>query len=139
MKRKLVTVVMLALILANLGCSDKYRKAAEAARDFAVAVQAVQQAEIALHSQGMVDDQEHLQFEGLLVNVASAGKQVDSVILQASKGGNVEAALDAAIQSTNSLLQDGTLHIKNPQAKAQLSAVLLGAKALLDTIAAVIR
>ena len=145
MKRQ-YTILALAMLLAFLlaGCEQsKLKKAAAAVDGFSVTVKAFQQAEIVAHQQGLEDDAEHKVLESAISDVARAGGELDNVVRAAGgvrvPGPKALAALDQAYATLDNLFNAGVLHIKNPQARQELQALLLSAKGFLATISAVLR
>jgi len=137
--RALCAIALIVPLLLVLGCEQsKLKKVAQAADGFSLAVKAFQDAEIAAHQQGLVDDEEHRQIQAALAEVARAGLELDSDIRAAR---DVHTASGAAAQvwtSLDNLYSGGVLHIKNPKARRDLEALLLAAKGFLATISAVL-
>jgi hypothetical protein len=126
-------------MLFALGCEQsKLKKVAQAADGFSLAVKAFQEAEIAAHQQGFVDDQEHHEIQAALADVARAGLELDSDIRAARDVRTARGAMGQVWTSVDNLYTGGVLHIKNPKARQDLEALLLAAKGFLATISAVL-
>lgn len=132
-----IAILLLTLLLVTAGCKDKYRKAALASRDVAVAVQSLQKTEIALHDQHQLDDAEHKSFQDAFLQVAQTGMEVNKVIRAGNSASDkqAQALIDQAFASTQNLLDNGVGNIKNAQTKAALSASVLGIRTLVTQIA----
>lgn len=145
MKRPLLILALLPVLLLAIGAcpkprpqNDPWRTAAVAAADFAAAVKGFQDSEIILHRQGLIASDEHQAIQRVLLDVARAGKQLDQAIRAAHQRPEASAAVDAALIAAQQLLDEGVLHVKNPNARARLSASLALARIALDTIRAVL-
>jgi PBP1b-binding outer membrane lipoprotein LpoB len=132
--RKSIVVAILFSALLMTGCNDKLVKAATAAKDLAQAVHVVQDTEIAMYHQNLVDKDEHIAFQKLLIDVSNSGIELSNAILVLKSKPDAIAALDKALASTNTLLDAGTLHIKNEQARTQISVAIVAVRGLLATI-----
>lgn len=135
-KRHLVAVPILCLLLLAVGQCDKYAKVGEAARDFAIGVEAFHGTEKVLHQQGKISDDEHFKLDAIILEVAQTGKTLDQAINQVHSNPQARAALSATIGQLNALLDTGILQVNNPDAKAQLEVAFLALKALVANIAA---
>ncbi len=137
--RNILVIGLLVPLLVALGCEQsKLKKVAQAVDGFSMAVKAFQDAEIAAHQQGLVDDEEHRQLQTALADVARAGLELDSDIRAAKMNRNALTAVEQAWTSLSNLYYGGVLHIKNPKARQDLEALLLAAKGFLATISAVL-
>ncbi len=140
---RILAIALLVPLLVALGCEQsKLKKVAQAAEGFSLTVKAFQDAEIAAHQQGLVDDAEHKEIERALVDVAHAGLELDNIVRAAGlkvPGPKALAALDQAYTSLDNLFTSGVLHVKNARARQDLEALLLSAKGFLATISAVLR
>jgi PBP1b-binding outer membrane lipoprotein LpoB len=132
--RKSIVVAILLSALLMTGCDDKLVKAATAAKDLAQAVHVVQDTEIAMYHQNLVDKDEHIAFQKLLIDVSNSGIELSNAILVLKSKPDAIAALDKALVSTSALLDAGTLHIKNEQARNQISVAIVAVRSLLATI-----
>lgn len=138
MKRKhLILIPLIAVILMAAGQCDKYRKTGQLARDFAAGVSAFQQTEIVLHQQGKIDNAEHLQIQGAILEVAQDGKKLDAAINLVHSAPDAKTALDASISAVSNALSDGALHVKNPDAKAELQTSIVLLESILHNIQAI--
>ena len=133
--------VLSAILIGGLlmGCEESaVKKAAQAADGFAISVKALQQAEMAAHVQGLIDDAEHRDLQGYFLDVASAGLELDNAIRVAQSKPKAVETLQAAIASLDRMLNQAVPHLKNPKARETMQALILSAKSFLATIAAVI-
>lgn len=131
-----VLVLTLALLSAGFQC-DRYKKAASLSRDFAAGVSAFQDAEIILHNEGKISNDEHQTLETLIIQTARAGKVMDQAIQDAHNGKTVQASVDAAAVAASGLLDSGVTQVKNPEAQAELKSAALALKTIVDSILAV--
>lgn len=144
--RNITLIVALVLVASAWTCSQaQYQKAAEAAKGFALSVSAFQDTEIIIYNspanagQNLISTDEHKQIQQLLINVADAGKELNNAILVAKNQPGAVTALQESINACNRLLNDGVLHVKNPDTMAHLQLILISAKGFLATISTVIQ
>jgi len=136
-KRHLLIVPTIVVLLMGFGQCDRYRKAGELARDFALGVQAFQETEIVLHQQGKISDDEHRQIQQIILEVAADGQKLDRAIATTHSAPDAKTALDSAIAQLQGALADGVLHVKNPEVKAQLQTSLVLLRSILSNIQAI--
>lgn len=137
-KQKIAQITLLALavyITAGFACNS-YLKAAELSHDFALGVQAFQSSEIVFHNAGKIDDTEHITLQNWILRVAEAGKAMDTAIVAGHSATTAQAKVNAAIDATTGLLNDGVLMVKNPESKAALQLSLVTLKSILGSILA---
>jgi hypothetical protein len=133
-------LALLPLLLLAAACDQSnVKKGAVAADWLSLAVKNFGEAEIIAHQQGLIDDSEHVAINKALIDFGNAGKQLDDAIRAAQSKTTVNDALKRALDTFSALLDEGVFHIKNPQARQSLGAILLAAKGFLVTIAAVIQ
>lgn len=131
--RKIILVLPLLLLL--VACNDKFRQAAQAVNDYSIALSAFQEAEITAHSQGFVDDATHKSIQGAVVKLGQGGQALSTAIRTTKSTPGTVAAVNAALDASNTLINDGLAGVKNPQTKASLTALVLGLRAPLTLIA----
>lgn len=128
-------VLMLALLSINATC-DKYAKAGQLAKDAAAGVLLAQQTEIALHTQGKIDEPTHQAIEKKFLELATAGIQLDVAINQQHSASGATAALQAALASVQDLSTSAVLGIKDQNTQLEIKALLLAVQTTLNNIAA---
>jgi hypothetical protein len=135
MKNRKVALIafLVPVLLLTQAFACNSHKAAIAARDFRLALQAFQDGEIVWHQQGHVDNQTHIAVQSYIIDAANIGKQVDSAIAVGSNAG-ASALLNNLLASTDTLLANGTLHIKDPQTKALFETAILSIKTIIGNV-----
>jgi hypothetical protein len=138
--RKPLQLVAVVAIIACLAACPKQtaEKAATVSHDFAVAVYGAQQAEIAFHQQGKIDNSEHQKIQQGFLQLSKVGPQVDAAIVAGDKQGII-VAIDSALASLKILLDEGVGNVHNPDSKAAIEALLLTAQASLNTAKALVQ
>lgn len=136
---KLAVAVLSLLLLPLAGCTDKQLKQASVTiRDFAVALESFQNAEIAAHSSGFIADADHLAIQGAIERIATYGQSAVQAIRVAKSKPQAIDAIDAALAETDKLLNQGLLAVKNEQSKAAISALVLTVRGVLVTTKALL-
>jgi hypothetical protein len=134
--KRLGIVPILLLTLGAWTCSNSsWQKVGELAKDSAATALAAQESEIALHSQGFIDQPTHVTLQQKFSQLSDAGQRLDAAINQAHNGGDATAALNAALAATNDLISNGLTGIKNPDKQAQLKLALLAVQTTLNNVA----
>jgi hypothetical protein len=128
----------MALALMTACNTGNIQKAALAVQDYATALTAAQQLEISLYDQKLVTPAEHIQIQTYFKQAAQAGIELSAGVKALNKGGTV-LALNQALTSTQTLLNQGVIPIKNPQAKAQVTLAVTTARTALSVVAAVLQ
>ena len=136
--------VVLALALGTAllasGCDEnQYRRAAVATKDFAIALEKAQEAEITLYRAGKLDASEHLAMQGAFDDLADAGKELNAAVLAGKSKPEALMRLQAALESSERLIENDVARIKNEEARQQVLTYLLVARTSLGTVAAVMQ
>lgn len=130
-KASAVAIVVM-LVLSLTACPKGNReKALIYMRDFQVALESVQDAEIAAHKQGFVSDGDHVTFQGTIVKIAVFGKAANEALRRGNQ--DVVTQLDAALAQLDELQTAGLLAVKNEQTRASLSALLLTVRIIITS------
>lgn len=125
---------MVFLWTAALGCSGSaVHKATIASRDFRLALQAFQDGEIAWHDAGKVDNETHVAIQSYIVDSANVTKQVNSLLASGNAGGAL-AKVNELLTATNTLLDLGTLHIKDKDTLAAFETGILSIKTIISNV-----
>ena len=128
--------ILCVLMVVAVGCSQQdVTKAAQVVKDSALALQAIQQTEIALHNGQLVDNEEHRQIQAAIGKAADALTVANKAVLSAKDGPTAKQAIGIASQAAGDLVTAMNV-VKNPTAKASLQASLAGLQAILAAIGA---
>lgn len=138
-RKAVVLVICLVLMLAACPKASVVRQAAVASQSASIAVQAFQQAEIDSFQSGAVSVDDHATIQGLLAQVGQVGKTLDSALRAANDNQSALADVNTAVAAIDSLNQQGLLHIKNKDVQAKWTIAMAGAKAALNSIAAMLQ
>ena len=131
----IVLAICLTLALAACPKASVVRQAAVASQSASIAVQAFQQAEIQSFQAGQVSAEDHATIQGLLVQVGQIGKTLDASLRAANSDASALQLVTTAVNSIDSLNQQGLLHIKNKDIQVKWTIAMAGAKAALNSIA----
>lgn len=127
-----ILCVLMALTMA--GCSQTdVTKAAQIVKDASITLQAVQNAEIALHNAGSIPIDEHKQIQAAIAKAATALQVANDAVLHAKDAATAKQAVAVAAQAGTELVNSLNL-IKNPTAKAGLQAAVVGLQAILAAL-----
>jgi len=138
-RKAVFLVILLALMLTACPKASVVRQAAVASQSASIAVQAFQQAEIQSFESGVVSVDDHATIQGLLAQVGQVGKTLDSALRSANDNQSALADVNTAVAAIDSLNQQGLLHIKNKDIQAKWTIAMAGAKAALNSIAAMLQ
>lgn len=138
--------LLVPLLLVAACTQSQMKKAATVMRDFSVALGQVQDAMIAAHNDGFLDDAEHKQIQALIDQIALAGEEAVNTLRAGSgssltTGGKsaVLAKLDVALMGIDHLTQEGVLHIKNPASRSAASGLILALRGIVRTAQALLQ
>lgn len=138
MRRKQITMAgfltVVVLWASAFSCSGSaVHKATLASRDFRLALQAFQDGEIAWHDSGKVPDDTHRAIQSYIADAANVTKQVNA---QLGAGNSVSATqlVQQLLVSTDVLLNDGALHIKDKTTLASFEAGIQGIKTVITNV-----
>jgi hypothetical protein len=129
MKRLLV--LFLALSLSGCAAHGPYHAAVVVNHDARTITQTFQQVEIDEFNAGRLSVEEHRALEAGIGKVGLAGQSVTMALQQAGPQSDVLAKVNALVQAVADLNASGVLGIKDPNAKAALSAAIKGIQDLL--------
>ncbi len=131
MKRKsrLLLLIPILLLTQAFSCQSKI---VTTEHDFAVGVSTAQQVEIAVYNGGTIPADVHRQIQQGFLKVGAAGEAVNASLSAKASNQTLVQQLQVLQQSLQSLLNDGTLSIKDPNAKAAFSASVQGAITLVQ-------
>ena len=119
---------------AAFSCSGSaVHKATLASRDFRLALQAFQDGEIAWHDSGKVPDDTHRAIQSYIVDAANITKQVNAQ-LGAGNAASATQLVSQLLTSTDVLLNDGALHIKDKTTLASFEAGIQGIKTVITNV-----
>lgn len=136
MKRKVCLSLVLTVLLFSIACTQTdVIKAAQVVKDSALALQAIQNTEIALHNGKLVSDDEHHQIQAAIGKASDALMVANSAVYKAKDGATAKQAIVIASQAVGELVTALNV-VKNPTAKASLQASLTGLQAILAAIGA---
>ncbi len=136
MRRRTHVLPVIAVFILLAGCNDIVARLAKVSGGAAQVTKAFQQAEITLHQQGLVSNEEHVALQRALIPVAEAGVALDGALRNQPTNAKVLTAVSAALTAVDKLNTDGILRIKNAQAQQTLSLALQSIKSLLLTFQA---
>lgn len=134
MKRFAVLAVpLLAVCLA--GCpKGAYHDAIVAEHQFTTVLQGFQQAELAEHTGGRIDQQEHQRIEAAVEKIALA----EQVLVQALQSGanniTVQQDFTTAANALNALMVDGVFNVKNTNSQNLLAVSVKSLQDLLKNV-----
>lgn len=146
MFKKISLILSLCLLLGAWTCGNSNaQKALTASRDFGAAMNAAQQTVVVLHTKctapnvptscETISDTEDFALQSDFLAVAKCGPPVDAAFALGTK-----ASITAAITTCSSALQTAinvdAAGIKNPAAKASVTALLVSAQTVLNTVLA---
>lgn len=131
-------LVAVCVLLLTACPQDVVTRVATVERDFAATVEAAQATEIAAYHAGKISASEHKAIEGYFLQLAPVGQQVDKAILAGNKAG-ILAALDSALASVDTLLNQGVGNVHDPTVQAELKTAVLLAQATLASAKAFIQ
>ena len=143
--KKSISVIAISILMTTLvGCpQDRYKTAINAVGDYANALSAAQDIEIALYkdrqnvpinSLVFTTATEHKNLQLLFKQAADVGLVMNDAVKLSKNGATARTAFAQALSSFSLLMNDGVLRISNPEASAKLTMALLTAKAFLDII-----
>ena len=131
--KKLALLLPLALVL--IGCpAGTQRDAAKASLQVTVVMQSAQQGEIAAHNSGLIPDAEHQFIQKQFITLAESDKAANACIAAAPNKGAVIACLNTAVNTVDSINQEGGTFLKSPAAQANFTLALTSIKSILQTI-----
>lgn len=123
-KTQLLLLVPALLLTQAFSCQSKV---VTTEHDFAVGIAAAQKVEIAVHDGKGIPDDVHIQIQQGFLKVGAAGEAVNASMAAKASNATIVTQLQVLNTSLQSLLNDGTLGIKDPNAKAAFSAAVQGA------------
>ena len=143
-KSTVLSVTLLALLLMT-ACpqpsgNDKYKQAARASRDFALALQAFQNGVMAAHHSDppLIDSEEDIRLETLIKTLAKIDEHFNHGIAAAGQGQSAAADINAALAEAQTIDQENLDFVKNPKTKADLQVAFVAVKGVLSTIRVVL-
>lgn len=139
MKRTLLTLGLLVAVLPLAGCPSQQRQqVAQALQTASTVVQSFQQAEIASAQQGVISAEDHQFIEAEILTLAQAGKTADTCVKTTTNVAGDIACVNALVATVDNLNSQGALHIKSADAKEKYQLAMVGVKAALQTITAIL-
>lgn len=135
--RKLIAVLIVAIALA--GCpSSAYHSAVVAEHDFKSSVQAFQQAELAEHTNGRIDQAEHQRIEGAIEKIGLASETLVGALQAGASTTTVQGDFTAVSNALNALMVDGVFNVKNPQSQNLLATLTKTIQAILQNVGSIL-
>jgi hypothetical protein len=136
---KFTIVLLLPLLAATLACPVNSTKQLATASDAVAhgllnADNAVNQALVS----GVVTQEEHDNFHGLLVKAAQAGLELDKGIRANESASTISTKVNSFLDAFNALNTSGVAGIKNPNTQLAVSTILTGAETSVAIIAAAV-
>ena len=139
--RRKVTIIPLSFLLLSLmGCAARsvpltpIQKFAVASKDFSASVEAFQLAEIEFFNQGHIKVETHVKINKVVIDVATAGLELNNAILVTKSEPDMRVALAEALASTEGLLKD-LRALENSNIRTQLLLAVTTARSFLAIIA----
>jgi hypothetical protein len=128
---KLLLLIPLVLFIQAYSCQSK---SVATEHDFAVAIAAAQKVEIAVYQNKQIPDDIHAQIQQGFLKAGALGEAVNASL--AAKAGNqtIVAQLQVLKASLTTLLNNGTLGIKDPNAQAAWGAAMQGAITIVSNL-----
>jgi major membrane immunogen (membrane-anchored lipoprotein) len=125
---------MLVMALTLTACSDsQLRKASVAIRDFAVALDKVQDGYTEAYKAGFIATDDYVATQRVIIEIAQAGQIATKAIRDLHDKNGALAGIDVALNLTEKLVTTGTLHIKNPNSRATITLSILVLRSVLTT------
>jgi len=134
--QKVLLLIVLGVVAAPIiGCpAGTQQSAAKASLQVTVVMQSAQQGEIAAHNSGLIPDAEHQFIQHQFISLAEADKAANACIAAAPNKGAVIACLQTAVNTVDSINQEGGTFLKSPAAQANFTLALTSIKSILQTI-----
>ena len=138
-RKVLPLIVLVAVMLSGWSCTSATVKNLATASDAVShglrnADQAVNQA----LATGVVTQEEHDNFHGLLVKTAQAGLELDKGIRANEAATTLSGKVNSFLDAFNALNTSGVAGIKNPNTQLAVSTILTGAETSVAIIAAAV-
>lgn len=143
-QRMLVGVVLaVAVVLVACPPGSRYQKAAQASKDFALAVEAFQNVVIAMRQPvsgpPLIDQDESNRLQNIAASLAKIDMGINDAIGKANEGQSTQTDIDTVLAEAQVLDTENLDWVKNTNAKATLQISLATARValrLIQTIAA---
>jgi hypothetical protein len=132
-----VALLVVSLAVGMAGC-PKAKQAAIIMRDFSVALEKVQNAEIIVHASGGISDPDHQNNQAWIEQIATAGRDANDA-LQAGQNASGLEALDRVLVTIDTLDRDGVTRIKNPDKQLLMSALIGSLRGVVRTAQAFVQ
>ena len=142
MKRICITIAGLALATLMLtGCpvnQSQQQKAANAVHIALTAGVGVQNAELSAYQNHLIPADDHLIIQEGFLTLGRSATVADTCINLAATSDGVVGCVNNIISTVDNLNNDGVLHLKSAEAKADYAAAMQSIKAALSVITVVI-
>lgn len=126
--------LILVMALTLSACSDsQLRKASVAIRDFAVALDKVQDGYIEAYKAGYIATDDYVATQRVIIEIAQAGQITTKAIRDLHDKKGALASIEIALNATEKLVTEGTLHIKNPTSRATVTLSILALRSVITT------
>jgi len=133
--RSLACIAVFALAIAMTGCpKGPYHDAVVAEHDFTSALQAFQQAEMAEHTNGRIDQAEHQRLEGGIEKLALGAQNLVIALQKGSSNITIQQNFTTVSDLLNALVVDGVFGVKNAQSQNLLSTLIKTVQAILQNV-----
>jgi len=133
--RKIAVLLVPILALYMAGCPQSaYHSAVVAEHDFSAALQAFQQAEMAEHTNGRIDQAEHQRLEAGIEKVALGALALVDSLQKGASNTTVQQNFTSISNLLNALVVDGVFGVKNPQSQNLLSTLIKTIQAILQNV-----
>lgn len=133
--RKLAVLAVLILAVYAAGCpKGPYHDAVVAEHDFTASLQAFQQAEMAEHTNGRIDDAEHRRLEAGIEKVALGAQNLVISLQKGASNITIQQNFTTVGDLLNSLVVDGVFGVKNAQSQNLLSTLIKTIQAILQNV-----
>ena len=126
--------LILVMALSLAACSDsQLRKASVAIRDFAVALDKVQDGYTEAYKAGHIATDDYVATQRIIIEIAQAGQVATKAVRDLHDKKGALAGIEVALNATEKLVTEGTLHIKNPTSRATITLSILALRSVLTT------
>lgn len=145
MKKTLSIVATLALAIGMTGCkaansptpptaSTAYQKSATFMLDFSADLLSAQKTEINLHTGGMIDSATHKKIQAAFAQIDTYGPQIDALIAAQASSATIQAKVNAALDSLNSIIN--SIGQIDPTTRAQITTAVQLVESVLNNVLA---